>query len=952
MRAKVFRIKNNMKKFLVFLFAISLLAPSFGFKVDQVQAQTTTYKFSVFDQVVVGGGVAKLDVWSWYETRPSGPATLLGSENTGNKGVIQNWPHNGKWLVKWDDGITGWSDEAFLEKAPVGAPSAYKIGDWVKTNTPVNLRTTPTISGAIYKTLGSGTLCNIKKGPTAASGYNWWNVTCNLPGITNVSVFMAEGPWIEIAAPPTANQPPVVTPLGPSTLEAYEGGFWTWTVTDPDGDGYDCNKTKWGDGIEDYEDSHFYVQPGSYTITFSCQDAWGAVGTATATVTVTESTTGVATGGVTTGGKAFFKPIIAGPLTLSPNQDGQWSLSVIASGLSLKFVVDWGDGAKGEYAPDATAQGSTKTATHKYSASGAYSVKFTAIDNATGIKGTVVASVGVLDPAVLARFAAGTKVRTKEAATVLKSNSDGSISTAELGIRPKYAIGAVNDEYVPNFKMSSGPVTFWSGEWWVRVAFPAWKTGWVKASQLEEMCPPLSTAQLSSQSRFVEGECVWILSSVAGNLSVRGSVPVSEYPFYSDPNPIGTVKGGNQGVLISGPTVTDDFVWWQVSWDNGLRGWSAGNWIASERSKPKFDGGLLGGSFTPNSTTTIYFSPQGGRVVGEAVNPNGQIVGRWWANTAGTMGWAEFVAGNWWYKVIYTAPSAPTLRGWSKESDLFGAGTPGNDVVNPAPTCAASYSVNERVQVSVPAGALPFSYSAVPGGQLGADFSMSGRLGTVKSGPQRQNNLCWWQVTYDNSSWPSIWTDARYLAKLSDTGNATSTNPDNQTPGQNPNDVVIAPVSGDVWRVGELRIIKWMLPSTISSIDIQLASGGYIARNYPNTGQYEWIIPNVLGGFSTLGVQQVIYISPAGATNYNQSGVFSILARELKSGYLVMNTETVGVRSTPSDSRFTLGTQYYGAMGTIIDGPQSATDGIYWYVDYQTGADGWVNESYLMRIVL
>lgn len=744
-----------------------------------------TYKFNVYDEVRVISSVPKLDVWSSYVDSDlplfgNAPRKLLGSENAGNKGHITNWKHEGKWQIKWDDGLAGWSDEASLEKAPIAAPSIFKIGDWVLTKDSVNLRVAPSLSSGVYKTINSGVTCNLKSGPTMADGYYWWGVTCNIPNMTNMILFMAEGPWIEKTNSPAPNQPPVISiTAGPATLEAGEGGFWSWRATDPDGDSYTCNKTKWGDGIEDYEDSHYYVQPGNYTIEFSCQDAWGAVGSATATVTVVPSTTGnPSSGGVTVGGKAFFKPTIAGPLTLSPSQDGQWSLSVIGAGVSYTFTVDWGGGAKENFVPNVTANGSAKIVTHKYTASGIYNVKFTATDKVSGVKGTVVTSVGVLDPAMLARFAPGTKLRTKDSVTVM--NLLGGVNPAtnsgapptDFGTKLKFSIGKVSDESVPNFKIIGQPIVFWGGDWWVRVAFSGGVVGWVKESQLEEMCPTLSSEQLSSQNRFVGGECVWVLGSLLAGLNVRDQVPTDVWPFYGDSSPSGVVKGGRWGVLVSGPTATNEFVWWQVSWENGLYGWSPGNWIASERSKPK----SLGGVFTPNSTTTIYFSPQGGRVVGEPVGPNGSIVGRWWANTTGTIGWPEFVGGKWWYQVIYTPLSMPTLRGWSREEDLYGAGTPGNDVPVTVPTCEAKFVQEDRVRVlpnTFPA--MAFSYSDPPGGNLGGDLSMDGKLGTVKNGPQNQNSVCWWQVSYDYpSSRPTLWTDARYLQVSGAVTNSTS----------------------------------------------------------------------------------------------------------------------------------------------------------------------------------
>lgn len=933
-----------------------------------------SYKFNIYDEVKVDSNIAKLDVWSDAAVPDK---TVIGTKNPGDQGSVMSWlkienvigAAHYYWKIKWSDGLIGWSEEIYLEKAPLaGGGSVYKIGDWVLTKDTVNLRFKPSILGGIYRTIDPGIKCQIKNGPTVADGYNWWGVTCNIPKISNMLVYIAEGNWLEKTTPPAPNQPPVISGvLGPTTLEVYEGGFWTWNVMDSEGDAYTCNKTKWGDGVEDYEDSHYYIQMGSYTITFNCQDARGAVGSATASVTVTPSTTGNPPGGATIGGKAFFKPIITGSLTLSSNQDGQWSLSVIGSGISLTFMVDWGDGSKDSYTPDVAANGSMKIAAHKYNAPGIYNIKFTATDNISGVKGTVMTSVGVLDPAMIAKFVVGTKLRTKEAVTVMQMLGSKDPATnqsylgpapdfvpiPELGPRPKYAIGKVSDEIMPNTPKVR-PLEFWGQDWWVRVAFPGWETGWVKESQLEEMCPALSAAQLSSQNRFAEGECVWVLGSLASNLSVRGSVPVSGYPFYGDPSPLGTVKGGNQGVLVSGPTATNDFVWWQVSWDNGLRGWSAGNWIASERSKPKSTGGV----FTPNSTTTIYFSPQGGRVVGQPVDPNGSIVGRWWANTTGTIGWPEFVGGKWWYKVTYTPPSMPTLRGWSGEDDLFGAGTPGNDVPVTVPTCEAKFIPGDRVTVLAPGDLMPFSQSEPPGRNLVGIQSLNGSLGTVNSGPQLQNSICWWGIKYDNSSYPSLWTDANYLQVLGNAATSTS----GQRAGLT--DIVVdSPRSGEVYRVGDTLMVRWGTPLGVTKIHIYLTGVGPIAFNAPNTGSYDWIIPATLNGQSLEGGNFVaqVFAADSNMTFNAKSPAFSVISGDVsggsgfRRGCTIRTTDNLNVRSSasiPGGDPFAnvVGTIPMGIQGVIDDGPTTAVGYTWWHVDFPGALDGWSVDVYFQRV--
>jgi len=43
----------------------------------------------------------------------------------------------------------------------------------------------------------------------------------------------------------------------------------------------------------------------------------------------------------------------------------------------------------------------------------------------------------------------------------------------------------------------------------------------------------------------------------------------------------------------------------------------------------------------------------------------------------------------------------------------------------------------------------------------------------------------------------------------------------------------------------------------------------------------------------------------------------------------------------------TLGVQQTGSFGTIAQGPQTAFGATWWYVDFDTGPDGWVAGDYL-----
>lgn len=82
---------------------------------------------------------------------------------------------------------------------------------------------------------------------------------------------------------------------------------------------------------------------------------------------------------------------------------------------------------------------------------------------------------------------------------------------------------------------------------------------------------------------------------------------------------------------------------------------------------------------------------------------------------------------------------------------------------------------------------------------------------------------------------------------------------------------------------------------------------------------------------------------PAGVTPPPPSVKFSIGDR------VSVTTSYLSVRATPSLSGFLLGYQSYGKLGTVIDGPVSASGYNWWKINYDSGADGWSVENYLVK---
>ena len=68
-------------------------------------------------------------------------------------------------------------------------------------------------------------------------------------------------------------------------------------------------------------------------------------------------------------------------------------------------------------------------------------------------------------------------------------------------------------------------------------------------------------------------------------------------------------------------------------------------------------------------------------------------------------------------------------------------------------------------------------------------------------------------------------------------------------------------------------------------------------------------------------------------------------------GTKIETTADLNVRATPSKSGAFIAVKAKGSRGTIAQGPVTSTDGYVWYyVDYEYGADGWNASGWLSKI--
>ena len=80
--------------------------------------------------------------------------------------------------------------------------------------------------------------------------------------------------------------------------------------------------------------------------------------------------------------------------------------------------------------------------------------------------------------------------------------------------------------------------------------------------------PTVGTVTVTPGGRFNVGDSV----RSTGDLNVRGG-PGLGYSV------IGTMLKGTKGQVLSGPVYADSYAWWNINYDVGVTGWSAGNWL-------------------------------------------------------------------------------------------------------------------------------------------------------------------------------------------------------------------------------------------------------------------------------------------------------------------------------------------------------------------------------------
>lgn len=95
---------------------------------------------------------------------------------------------------------TGWAVSTYMrvieDADPPPPEGEFSVGDTVVTVTGLNLRSTPSTSGSILVTMPTGTEGTVLAGPTAANGFDWYQLQ------TSIGTGWAAGEYLDLADPP------------------------------------------------------------------------------------------------------------------------------------------------------------------------------------------------------------------------------------------------------------------------------------------------------------------------------------------------------------------------------------------------------------------------------------------------------------------------------------------------------------------------------------------------------------------------------------------------------------------------------------------------------------------------------------------------------------------------------------------------------------------------------
>jgi hypothetical protein len=290
-------------------------------------------------------------------------------------------------------------------------------------------------------------------------------------------------------------------------------------------------------------------------------------------------------------------------------------------------------------------------------------------------------------------------------------------------------------------------------------------------------------------------------------------------------------------------------------------------------------------------------------------------------------------------------------------------------VSGPPPPAAPKFAVGDRVAAyqgtQYGAGVVARDVPSLSGTILGAHAA--GELGTITAGPQVATSYTWWQVNYDNGA--DGWSTETNLDKSSSPAPPAPSPPAQPPPAPTPPEPSPAPPSP----TPPPPTPKFAVGDRVVAYSGTQFGFGVVARNLPS------LSATILGAHAP-GELGTVTMGPQSATGYTWWRV------DYDSGADGWSTETnldksialppVPPSPPPSTGKFVIGNRVSvyrgtefgvgaaarpvaslsgsilavhapGELGTVTMGPASSGGYTWWWINYDTGADGWSTETNL-----
>ncbi len=732
------------KRFVVFLLVTLAVVGGWGGVNNETARASGAGSFSIHEEIFAADAV---------RVRPTASIsqTALGTRKVGDLGAIIDGPISAEgytwWKVSWSsDSMVGWSAESYLKGFERTYSSKFSIGDNVMSEKSMDVFSAPSIDfyGGL---LPSYSMVTIVDGPVLSSGYTLWKVRGNMissggrggvvenwakegaqdgmevylkkpsspvRSYTQLSigdkVAVRQDSSIDVRVFPMITLTPIATKHngdsgvvvgGPTNAD---GKVW-WNIRWNDNtqgwsedNNYSYFKLRYGigDRVRVYEERQVYLTPAFIARNpYVGADDSSPLGKRT-----------VGDFGIVTNGPVFSSEA---PLIF-------W------------WKIKWSDGVEGWSFDQYTA----------------YSLAFrkclTEDCSITGDGTSTSTSPGNQAPTNL-------MVNGPSTVTAAVSNSWTFIATDPEGKALNYKVkwgdssseaeatgmaSGVSKSFSHAYAPSGGyTITFTATD---DKGLTATKTTVVQTVQTD--MPATSTPQASN--KFAAGDKIKV---TAPNVQVRD--------VFSDYTPLLGVRGvGDTGVVVGGPKSDNRYWWWQINYDTGVDGWSAGDWLEKTGS---------GGTITNRPPVISDFTGPASVFTREDAT---------WTVLASDPDYDT-----WSYSAIWGDGTTETQnRPFSSFKHTYataGSYTPTFTVVDSRGGLASK-------TVSVQVATLAPSTRFIIGDRVrNVEYSGDRGAGTVIGGPTFSNFEWSWRVNYDLGF--TSWTKEVKLAKIDSINTPTST---------------------------------------------------------------------------------------------------------------------------------------------------------------------------------